>query len=147
MTQAQCGYVSAFARPGYGIVLVCLLLVIACGRMESTVFVQGDGSTAGCRILLDGKEVGRMTSSRGSLPDLPPSAVVSRMGHEPVRDGWLHPAPGYATCYFRTSPGFHGLTMTTEDGRELRATLRVDAGAEVRASFALMAVQCFSDSP
>ena len=109
--------------------------------------VQGDGSTVGARVFMDGKEVGRMRASPGKLPRFPASTLpaASRVGVPDTT--WFDPGPGYARCEFRAGYGERVLRVVSTDGRTLEARVRVDGGAEIRVSFDLMATQAFALSP
>jgi hypothetical protein len=124
----------AVVRAAMIAILGCIVAA-SCSLNQHAVLVQGDGSTIGCEVVLDGEPRGKMVESAGTMPDIyaePPVAEDPATGGGPVR---LKSGPGYAESTFRASQGYHVIGVVSGNGETLKVRMHVGEGALVRVSF------------
>lgn len=120
------------------------------GRDELTI--QGDGSTIGASVYVDGRLEGTLVAVAGKLPQLPSTArAINGFVPKPPDDDkrpytWLQPMPGHAECVVKVRVGASRVLFVSARGDSLEADLGYGGRGDVRVSFHLMAVQVFRET-
>lgn len=120
-------------------------LLFSCSVSHVAVLIQGDGSTLGSTVVLDGRVSGTMQAVEGTMPDIYIiDGTVDSVGKAIQRR--VSCGPGYAECRVRALRGVHVFRLVSVAGDTLEARVYFTGNALVRASFVAGGVQALEGS-